>query len=164
MTIILVLIIIFCFGLIGFKLSAFYINRKKFFSSLQILLSNLELDVSFSQDKLKNLIQKNNKNLTSKDLNALCQNIFNLLDKKQMIDYEIFNDIKILKKEEKDLIFSFFNSLGRLDAYSQSKEIKSYQNKINEFYNEANDECKKYASLFIKLGIIFGILVCLLII
>ena len=164
MTIILVIIIIFCFGLIGYKLSTFYINRKKFFSSMQVLMSNLELDVSFSQDKLKNLIKKNSENVSSKELNVLCENVFGLLDKKQKIDYEIFNEIKILKKEEKDIIFSFFSSLGRFDASSQSKEIKMYQNKIDELYDVSNDECKKYASLFIKLGIIFGILVCLLII
>lgn len=164
MTVILILLIIFCFGLIGYKLSAFYISRKKFFSSLEILMSNLELDVSFSKDKLKNLILKNSENLNSKELVEFCKKYFELLDKKQKLDFELVNEIKILKKEEKDLIFLFFNSIGKLDAYSQSKEIKMYQNKVNEYYLQASDECKKYAGLYIKLGIIFGILICLLII
>lgn len=127
-------------------------------------MSNLELDVSFSKDKLKNLILKNSENLNSKELVEFCKKYFELLDKKQKLDFELVNEIKILKKEEKDLIFLFFNSIGKLDAYSQSKEIKMYQNKVNEYYLQASDECKKYAGLYIKLGIIFGILICLLII
>lgn len=112
MTIILVLIIIFCFGLIGYKLSAFYINRKKFFHSLTFLLSSLESDVVFTQDKLKNIIQKNIDNITSKELSYLCEKIYESLNNKQKIDVSLFNDMSILRKEEKDLLYSFFFQLG----------------------------------------------------
>ena len=164
MTIVLILIIIFCFGLLGYKLSSFYINRKKFFSSLHQLLSSLELDVAFSQDKLKNLINKNIESISSNDLKNICRNYCEFLDRKEKIDKNFFDNVKILKKDEKELLYSIFSSLGRFDAYSQSREIKTYIIKINEYYANANDECKKYAGLFVKLGIIIGILVCLLII
>lgn len=164
MTIVLILIIMFCFGLLGYKLAAFYINRKKFFSSLQLLLSSLNSDVVFTQDKLKNILQKNISNISSRELANLCDNIVLTLEKREKIDSSIFDDIKILKKEEKNLLYNFFSTLGRYDVFTQSKEIQTYQVKFDGIFNEANEECKKYAGLFIKLGLIVGILVCLLII
>lgn len=164
MTIILVLTIIFCFALLGYKLASYYINRRKFFYSLQLLLTNLELDVAFSQDKLKNLISKNIDSISSKELSALCSDFYNALNERNKLSFDDVNRVKILKKDEKDMVFNIFSSLGKYDAYSQSKEINNYKNKVNEFYSIADEECKKYASLFIKLGVIIGVLVCLLII
>ena len=164
MTIIFVLVIVFCFALIGFRIANYYVSRKKFFLSLQFLLSGIEADVAFTQEKLKYIIQRNSSNLSSKELIEICNSIFLKLDNKQKIDSEIFENIKILKKEEKQLLFQIFGNLGRFDVVSQGIEIKTYKQKIEEKSNETNDECKRYAGLFVKLGIIVGLLVCLLII
>ena len=164
MTIILIVIIIFCFGLIGFKLSSYYINRKKFFSSLVLMLSNIEADVVFSRDKLANILRKNIQVCASNDLRTLCEKIIFAIDNKEIITLEAFEQIKILRNDERQLLYKFFSSLGRYDAFAQSKEIKTYQLAINDYNKEAQEECKKYSGLFVKLGIIIGILVCLLII
>ena len=164
MVIILILCIIFCFSLLGYKLASYYISRKKFFSSLQVFMSSFKLDVSFSQDKLKNIIEKNSLNVSSPDLTSICSNVCTILDNKKPIDNTILSNVKILKNEEKDFIIKFFSNLGKYDSTNQAKEIDSYLATINEMYINANDECKKYASLFIKLGAIIGVLVCLLII
>ena len=164
MAIILVFVIIICFTLLGYKLASYYINRKKFFSSLELLLSTLELEVVFSQEKLKNIIERNIDTISSKELVIVCSNVCENLNNKTKIDDEIFKNTTILREDEKDLLLKFFLSLGRLDATSQGKEIKTYAVKFGEYYNQASDECKKYAGLFIKLGLIVGLLVCLLII
>ena len=164
MTIILMLIVIFCFAILGYKMASYYINRKKFFSSLQILLSGIEADVIFTQDKLKYVIQRNSNAISSKELDKVCMAIFETLDKKQKIQSDLFDDIKILKKEEKELLFQIFGNLGRFDVVSLGIELKTYQNKVKEKCEQSNEECKKYAGLFIKLGIIVGLLVCLLIV
>lgn len=122
MTILLIFVIVFCFGLIGYKLALFYINRKKFFLSLQIFLNSLELDVSFSKDKLKNLITKNKKNLTSKELNLICDKYLLILDERKVVSADIFEGISILKKDEKDIILSFFLALvGLIHFHNQKK-------------------------------------------
>lgn len=164
MIIILIIVIVACFSLLGYKLAEYYIKRKKFFSSLELLLSSLELDVSFSQEKLKTVIQRNSDNLLSKELVSICSNVCEDLNNRKCLDNEIFKNISILRKDEKELLLKFFVSLGRFDAMSQSKEIKAYSTKFSEYYNQASIDCKKYASLFIKLGVIVGLLVCLLII
>lgn len=103
-------------------------------------------------------------NVSSKELSALCNDFYNALVERNKISFDDISKVKILKKDEKDMVYKIFSSLGRYDAYSQSKEISNYKNKVNEFYLVADEECKKYASLFIKLGVIIGVLVCLLII
>lgn len=164
MTIILIVIIIVCFALIGFKLSSYYVNRKKFFGSLVLMLSNLEADVVFSRDKLANILKKNVEVCASRELCDLCQNIIFAIENKQAITEKMFDDVKILKNDERQLLYKFFSSLGRYDVIAQSKEIKTYQISINSYSTQAQEDCKKYSGLFIKLGIIVGILVCLLII
>lgn len=164
MTIILILVILFCFTLLGYKIASFYINRKKFFSSLELLMSSIELDITFSHDKLKNIIERNSNALSSKELVNVCSNVCDNLKNHKKLDDEIFVNISILRKDERELLLKFFGSLGKYDAISQSKEIKTYLAKVTEYSNVADLECKKYASLFIKLGIIIGLLVCLLII
>ncbi len=164
MTIILIVIIIFCFALIGFKFSSYYVSRKKFFSSLVLMLSNMEADVVFSRDKLANILKKNTEVCASKELCLLCENMMLAIESKQLIDEKLFDSVKILKTDEKQLLYKFFSQLGRYDVTTQSKEIKTYQTRINDYNLQAQEECKKYSGLFIKLGIIVGILVCLLII
>ena len=164
MSIFFIFVIVGCFAIIGYKLASYYINRKKFFSSLQTLLSGIELDIAFSKDKLKNLIKRNTQKLSSTELVYVCDKVCSFLENKQTISNSIFNDISILKKDEKQFVYQIFFNLGKYDSFLQTKEIQSYLIKIDEYYNVANEECKKYAGLFIKLGIIVGLLVCLLII
>ena len=164
MTIFFVIVIVFCFGLIGFRIANYYVSRKKFFNNLEFLLSSIEADVFFTQEKLKIIIQRNSNNLSSKELVEVCNLIFEKLDNKQKIERNLFEDIKILKKEEKEFLFQIFGNLGRFDVVSQGIEIKTYKQNIKQKVDESNEECKKYAGLFVKLGIIVGLLVCLLII
>ena len=64
-----------------------------------------------------------------------------------------------MKDNEKDLIFTFFKSLGRSDVDSQSKEIKNFQMRFDELVSTTTQENKKYGALSIKLGLIVGLIV-----
>lgn len=164
MKIILILVIIACFGAIGFGISRYYIQRKKFFSQLDIFMSSLELDISFSQTRLIELIDKQCKTLSSAELILLCENYKQFLQSKEKPNQELFKELSILKPNEKELLLSFFTNLGRFDATNQSKEINKFGIKFKEIYEEAKIDYSKYSTLFIKLGIIVGLLLCLIII
>ena len=64
-----------------------------------------------------------------------------------------------MKDNEKDLIFTFFKSLGRSDVDSKSKEIKNFQMRFDELVSTTTQENKKYGALSIKLGLIVGLIV-----
>ena len=163
MKLVLVIVIIVCFLFLGYGLSKYYIERKRFFSEFELFLSNLNSSISFGREKLLDIIEKNNQ-YKSETLSKLCDNYATALKNKMPVDDKIFDGISTLKNDEKQLFISFFSMLGKYDVYSQNKEINSYSVKFSELYQYANEDCKKYASLIIKLTVIAGLLVCLLII
>lgn len=148
----------------GFGLSKYYIDRKKFFSEFELFVSNISSNIIFGREKMLTIITKYNTQHKSADMAKLCDNYSEILSKKDIISDNLFQGITILKSEEKKLFLNFFSNLGKYDAISQSNEIKSYSTKFNELYIQSAEDCKKYASLFIKLAVIVGLLVCLLII
>ncbi len=127
-------------------------------------MSSIEADVTFTHDKLKYVIKRNCEKLNSRELIALCDLIYQRLEDKKNIEVSLLDNISILKKDEKEFIYKYFSNIGRFDVMSLSNEMGTYKNKIKIKCDESREECKKYASLFIKLGIIVGLLVCLLVI
>lgn len=164
MKVILIIIILVCFALLGYGLSRYYIERKKFFSEFELLISNINSNINFGREKMIDILNKYNSQIKSDNLTKLCENYTAILEKKEYISEDLFCGITILKNEEKQLLQNFFSSLGKFDIYSQSKEIGAYSVKFSELYLQASDDCKKYASLIMKLTLIVGLLVCLLII
>ncbi|MBQ3494144.1 MAG: hypothetical protein IJA69_01875 [Clostridia bacterium] len=164
MKILLILIIIICFVFLGVGLSKYYTERKKFFLEFGLFVSNINSNINFGREKIINIIEKYEIKNKSLELQKLCDNYVNALRNKNLIDGRIFDGITILKNDEKQLLQNFFGMLGKFDIYSQSKEIASYSARFEEIYSEVNKDCKKYASLIIKLSLVLGLLVCLLII
>ena len=74
----------------------------------------------------------------------------------------MFKDIKILNDEEKNMILIFFLSLGKFDVFNQTKQLNSQKEELNKLYSNAEQEAKKYAPLYLKLGIIFGLAIALI--
>lgn len=164
MKIILIVVIIVCFTMIGYGLSKYYIERKKFFSEFELFVSNLSSNINFGRDKIFDILNKYDLQHKTYTMNKLCENYKRILKEKQYVNITLFEGITILKKEEIELFQSFFATLGKFDIYTQTKEINSYSIKFNEIYTNACDDCKKYASLVLKLALVVGLLVCLLII
>ena len=152
------ILIVFCVCVfVGYVFSAKYSKRKKFFSSLISLADKLSLEINFSRERLKVLIE--NFDATSKKhLLGLDEKFVDYLDKKcELNQEEMFQKIDILKKDEKELILLFFRTLGRSDVENQTKEIQSFVSRFNEIKTQCDLENKKYGSLSFKLGIVAGL-------
>lgn len=156
--IILGLLVVICIY-IGYMFSKKYRIRANFFQSLVMLCQKFDVEINYSRERLKNIFL----NLEAKqkcDLKGIDNNYISFIEKQQTLDKELlFKNINFLKDEEKDIIFLFFKNLGRSDVDSQSKEIKNFQTKFEEFSKNAINENKKYGSLSIKLGIIAGLFI-----
>ncbi len=152
--------ILFIFGMcafVGYLFSKKYNKRKKFFTSLIAMADKLSLEINFSRERLKILIEnfdeKNRKNLLNIDKKFL-----DYLDKKCELSAEnIFADADILKQEEKDVILMFLKTLGRSDVENQTKEIQNFLSRFSQFQNACDVEQKKYGALSWKLGIVAGL-------
>ncbi len=154
------LLILLIFALctyVGFLFSAKYTKRKKFFSALIAFADKLSLEINYSRERLKVLIE-NFDSKQRKSLLGVDEAFLQYLEKKEELSSEtIFKKAGVLKSEEKDAVLLFFKTLGRSDVENQTKEINSFVSRFSEIKTTCDQEQKKYGSLSLKLGIIAGL-------
>lgn len=143
---------------IGYMFSRKYRIRANFFQALLFLCQKFDIEINFSRERLKNIfLSLDEKNKSS--LKGIDKNFIAFIDGDSPLDKEsLFKGITFLKDDEKDMIFTFFKSLGRSDVDSQSKEVKNFQARFESVAEKVNSDNKKYGSLSIKLGIVAGLL------
>lgn len=149
---------------VGYLFSLKYKKRQKFFSSLIMLAEKLDVDINYSRDRLKKLIQEFD-STQRKSLLGIDLNYVNYLEGDGELTREtLFKNISILKASEKDLIYLFFKNLGRSDVENQTKEIRNYVKRFEEQSQVCDVENKKYGSLCTKFGIIVGLFLIVILI
>ena len=154
------LFILLIFGFcvfVGWKFANKYSRRKKFFDSIISFADKLSVEINFSRERLKVLLENCSDN-TRKNLLEIDNRFIDFLDKKcELSSTEIFKKATILSNDEKDLILLFLKTLGRSDVENQTKEIKSFVSRFNEIKSKCDTEHKKYGSLSMKLGVVAGL-------
>ncbi len=154
--ILIVVVFAICCG-VGYFFSTKYMKRKKFFTSLIALADKLSLEINFSRERLRVLLE-NFDAATKKNLLGVDENFVAYLDKKaELSSEEIFKKADCLKSEEKDAVLLFLKTLGRSDVENQTKEIQSFNSRFLEIKAKCDEEQKKYGGLAIKLGIVAGL-------
>ena len=158
----LIIILIACSTYIGWGFSKYYVNRKNFFKEFVLLLDKLKLDISFSKDKITDIIS--GYDTKNKQIKTLLNNFLIILETGNFEDDLLFKNINILKDDEKNNILLFFKSLGRFDMDNQTKQIEAFKQEFTVFEKNATSKNDKFGSLFVKLGFIVGILISLLVV
>ena len=154
------LVVALC-GYIGYGFSSFYSNRKQFFKSLELLFDKFKAEISFSQNKLLEILQSFSS--YSKDAKRYVQNFVNCLNyDKELSQENVFEGIKILNDDEKSILLTFTKTLGKFDAPRQVDQLANQKQEILNLYNKAEEDAKKYGSLYIKLGVILGLVIALI--
>ena len=148
----------------GFLFSIKYRRRMAFFSTIIMLAQKLDVEINFSRERLKKLIesfdQKARGNLLGVD-KAFIEYLENGGD---LTSERLFGKNNLLKAEEKEVVTIFFRGLGRSDVENQTKEIKNAISRFEKLLEGASADNKKYGSLGTKLGIIAGLAVVILLI
>ncbi len=157
------IVFVLCTG-IGYFFSTKYLKRKKFFASLISLAEKLSLEINFSRERLKVLLE--NFDATSKkNLLGIDENFLKYLDKNcELTSENIFSKQNCLKPDEKDTILLFLKTLGRSDVENQTKEIQTFVARFGEMKQKCDEEQKKYGSLAIKLGVVAGLFFAIILI
>ncbi len=155
---ILIAIVFIACIIIGYVFSLKYKRRANFFKALILLSQKLDIGINFSRERLQNLFAGLDEGI-KKDLNNLTENYISYLQENSDLTSEkLFKGINLLKDNEKEIVLMFFKMLGRSDVESQSKEIKNFEIRFNEFSSKANEENKKYGGLSLKMGLIIGLM------
>ncbi len=154
----LLIVVVFCLcSYIGYIFSVKYNKRKKFFASLICFADKLSLEINYSRERLKVLIEGFDSK-QKKCLLGVDEAFLQYLEKKEELTQEnLFKKAQVLKNDEKDSVLLFFKTLGRSDVENQTKEISSFVSRFSEIKTVCDQEQKKYGSLSLKLGIIAGL-------
>ncbi len=156
-----ILLFLGCCG-VGYFFSLKYSRRKKFFNSLIALADKLSLEINFSRERLKVLLQ-NFDATAKKDLLGIDETFIAYLDKTQELSGDaIFKKADCLKQDEKDAVLLFLKTLGRSDVENQTKEIQTFISRFTEFKKQSDEQQKKYGSLSIKLGVVAGLFLAII--
>ncbi len=150
--------LVFCACVVvGYVISNRFTKRKKFWSSMIAFADKLAIEINFSRERLRVLIE-NFDDTNKKNLLGIDKKFIDYLDKKcDLTTDEVFGKNELLKQDEKEFILLFLKTLGRSDVENQTKEIKSFIERFNEIKTQCDTEQKKYGALSMKLGIIAGL-------
>ncbi|MBP3431738.1 MAG: stage III sporulation protein AB [Clostridia bacterium] len=158
-----VIVFLVCCGA-GYAFSIKYSKRKKFFSSLISLAEKLALEINFSRERLKVLLQ-NFDDSSKRNLLGIDEKFVEYLDKKcELTQEEVFKKADCLKTDEKEAVLLFLKTLGRSDVENQTKEIESFVTRFEETKKKCDEEQKKYGSLSMKLGVVAGLFCAIILI
>lgn len=147
---------------VGFGFSKQYNLRAEFFEALDMFLKKINLEINFSREKLKPIISSYE--TKCKELDFVLKNFLKALETRDLALADLFDKTKLLKQEEKQMIFSFFKSLGHFDLSGQTDHINNFLKSFNFYLQSSKEEKTKYGTLFTKLGIIVGVLISLILI
>jgi len=90
--------------------------------------------------------------------------IFSLEEKYSLDKYMKTNDYTFLTHEDKIFLNDYFSMFGRSDSVSQKAYFSSANVEIEKRKTNAQSEVKKYGDLYLKMGVLCGILIVILII
>jgi stage III sporulation protein AB len=165
MKFILMAVIVVGVSYVGYGISRYYRKRKRYFSDLILLSERLSVDISFTKDYLVSICSRSVVSFGSDLKNTVNSYIEFLKNNETELTSElIFKKSSLIKEEEKEVVFLFFKSLGRLDASNQISEIENFKNKFIAYKNEAEIEDKKFGSLSFKLALLLALLIVILLI
>ncbi|HBO48925.1 MAG TPA: hypothetical protein DD614_03740 [Clostridiales bacterium] len=144
------LIILFSlFVIFGIIVYMYYLYKQKLFFDIVYLCKYFKNNISFNKKNINEL------------LNDCYPNI------SQSSRYFINNRnrlSKLLPKDNKKTINDFFESLGRGDVTFELNNIDYYLNIFEDLSNKSKDEMKSKATVYFKLIIGLGLIVCILLI
>lgn len=71
---------------------------------------------------------------------------------------------EFLTADERTFAADYFSSLGRSDAEEQKKRLQTAEKNLSEKKDAAEKECAKYCDLYVKMGVLSGLLLLILLI
>lgn len=160
MKVVLCVFLIISFVYLGASITVNIKRQKGFWQEIVRLCEVLISNIGFGQKKLKQIIDEYS--LSAVQSKSVLMSISDNINSQKKFDIK-HKDIAF-ETEEKLLLDEFFNELGSLDSFSEIDRIKNYKVRFEGVEKVYIDKYNKFSPLIIKLCLIFGIMLCIVII
>lgn len=144
-------IIIFCSTFVGFRLSAKCKQSHTFFYDLVSFCATYSANLQYRRLPLESVISQK---CYGKQL-------------KKVFDFYLQGKTEqkvVLSAQDEKYVGDFFRLLGKSDAASQLSEIKLYKEYFETRLSETEKQYKDKGELYKRLGVLSGLLICILLI
>jgi|AntRauTorcE11897_2_1112592.scaffolds.fasta_scaffold00001_111 stage III sporulation protein AB len=159
-----VIVLIGC-SYLGYGLGNHYVKRHRFIADLIAFANHLKVEIAFSKESLKSIINSHINEFSS-DFKSVLKTYLKLLKSNDYITIqdldENINTIYV-EGSEKVQMLQFFNNLGKSDCHHQVETIEKFLVYFNSFLKEANVQKHKYTGMLKKLGFLTGVFIVIVI-
>lgn len=147
----------------GYLLARKYRQRKLFFSQFKEFNERFLNEISYYRRPIKEFVSGY---AYQGEFNMLLQEFFRCIEENSMEDRAIFDlpDYNFLTQDEKGIVRDYFLMLGKGDSGSQKGYFSSVRETLAKSQAEAENSCKRYGDLYLKLGFLCGLFILILII
>ena len=146
----------------GYLLARKYRRRRQFFSQWKEFNERFLTEISYYRRPIQQFIG----NFSYQgEFECLLRTFSQMLgDDERKGDFTEEADFVFLKAEEKRVVEDYFLMLGKGDSASQKAYFSSIKDTLSKLQSEAEESCKRYGDLYIKMGFLCGLLLLILII
>ena len=138
----------------GYLLSNKYIRRKKYFNDFYLFNKNLQTELNFSKSSILKIIE---------DFSEKNSDFYYFITKYFKKKNEEVN-LSYLSSDEKDSAKKYLGSISTVDDKTLIGYVNGYSQKLSEMLELSVREEKKYKTLYIKLGFLFGLIIFIVLI
>lgn len=159
MQLVLSLILLSACSYLGYSLGKFYQIREQFLVDLISFCNTLKSEISFSKNGLVETI-KQKQNAYRSSFAKVLKSYVKCLEEGNFIDLNILShyiETVYLNDDELQELLRLFDGLGKSDVIHQIELLDQFIIVFSHYLKVAQEEKKKYAGLFSKLGFLTGI-------
>ncbi len=145
------MLIFFCFVLIGFVVAGVFKSRKMFFESLIKFCDVYSSEIKFSKNSIVKIIDSN-------------IDLFDENFKACLLDFVNNKELKVnnLTKNQMSQVREFFNNLGELDVSGELEKVNRQKSIFFYQFEKMKEDVDKKGNVYFKLISIAGVLVTIL--
>jgi len=162
MKIVLLVITFVCITLIGLMINNYYKKRKNFFCDICEFCDSLKVSISYSQNKLNEIICDFKKTCSKEFCDFLASYQKFLLSENSKEDLQGCKELKILSEKERQDVFNFFCKLGSLGVDEEVEKIVLNKNLFSKTKERCDEQQRKLSPLYIKLFVVLALLVLII--
>jgi len=147
---------------VGFEMSKTYKEKLMLYEDILSFCKTLKNEISFLKTDILTII---NREQYKSHFGQILSDFSDKTKDKDSFDKEqignLLNKYKILTEQDKNLLTAFLYSLGKLSYEEQIASLEYYINIFDDLIKKQSENNKKMVPLCNKMGILIGLVICI---